>query len=83
MFKTFILILATYLRRLASCFPYFLFLNFFGLVQFSEELVHNRTVEPLNEESSIRPSEQDPTDGERMTSELRDIISEFMIQVII
>ena len=43
--------------------------------------MHKSTIEPLNEESSIQPSEQDPTDGERMTNELRDIISEFMKKV--
>ncbi|XP_030219362.1 uncharacterized protein aknad1 isoform X2 [Gadus morhua] len=50
-------------------------------VQFSEELVHRSTIELLNQESFNQPSEQDPTDGERMTNELRDIISEFMKKV--
>ena len=62
-------------------FSVFSFCVSFGLVQFSEELVHRSTIELLNQESFNQPSEQDPTDGERMTNELRDIISEFMKKV--
>ncbi|XP_067461756.1 protein AKNAD1-like isoform X1 [Thunnus thynnus] len=45
------------------------------------ETNHKSNIKELNTASSIQPDPECPSDGERMTAELRDIISQFMQKV--
>ncbi|XP_053186678.1 microtubule organization protein AKNA-like [Scomber japonicus] len=45
------------------------------------ETNHKRNIKELNKASSSQPDPECPSDGEQMTSELRDIISQFMRKV--
>lgn len=53
-------------------------ISFSCLVKCSEEAAYRSASEQL---LVNQPSEQDPSDAERMTTELRDIITEFMEKV--
>ncbi|KAM3865951.1 uncharacterized protein aknad1 [Diretmus argenteus] len=52
-----------------------------NLGKFSEEPSPQSNIKELNTTSSSQVDQQGPSDGERMTAELRDIISQFMQKV--